>query len=294
MNLPLFAGLLALSAAGPIQAAQNLARYSWENTPGARAGTLLKFSDGQYVRIQNTNSTSLRIQLLKIEKPPIASAHYALQGEVRYRDVQGQAFLEMWNFFPPANPGGAEGQYFTRTLGASGEMGLLSGSSDWRAFSLPFNATGSSNPPSRLEINLILPGLGEVDLKAPRLVQFASARNVGAGHAAWWTEKQAGWLGAAAGITLGCLGSIVGTLGARGKGRRFVLIACRFMIALGICLGALFVLALASRQPFWVWYLPGLIAALILLIVPFQLRRFQRACTEAESRRMAAADSVAF
>jgi len=160
MKLVFLASLIVLNSARLAAADDILARYQWEGTPGAASGALLTEGKDQYLRITNTNSTCLRVQLLKIENPGISSQLYALSGEVRYQRVQGDGFLEMWNIFPPAKPGGAEAQYFSRTLSPSGEMGKITGSSDWRTFNLPFNAMGAASRPSRLEANLILPGAG--------------------------------------------------------------------------------------------------------------------------------------
>ena len=97
---------------------------------------------------------------------------YAVSGEIKYENVSSDGYLEMWSVFPPAHSGLPEERYFSRTLGESGPSGKISGTSSWREFSLPFNRTGASNPPTRLELNIYLPGRGVVFIAQPKLNQF--------------------------------------------------------------------------------------------------------------------------
>src|SRR5206468_3171301 len=87
------------------------------------------------LKIANTNDTPLQLQLLKISKPSISKKLYAIKGEIKYENVQGDGYLEMWNFFPPLNPGMPEGQYFSRTLGiGGGTLGCLGSLLAWLAW----------------------------------------------------------------------------------------------------------------------------------------------------------------
>jgi hypothetical protein len=292
MKLLTLAAMIGWCATGVVRAEETVAVYTWQDTPGARAGELFGEGDQGFLRIRNTNSTQLRVQLLRIEKPPVTSQLYALRGDVRYEGVEGEGFLEMWNIFSPSRPGGPEGQYFSRTLDSSGELGQIAGSSDWRRFSLPFNMVGSATPPTRLEVNLILPGRAQVDLKGVQLLQFAGTNTASGSVKSWWSEREAGFLGGTAGTLLGCLGALIGSLAARRKAQWFVIGASRTLIAFGLVLAIVFVIALTMGQPFWVWYLPGLLSLLLLTLFPGQLRRFNKSYAEAEMRRMVAADSV--
>ena len=73
--------------------------------------------------------------------------------------MTGDAFLQLDNHF------GEAGTFFTKSLAASGPLAKISGSSDWRAFVLPFFAsTGEGGDtaapgPERLVLSLYLPGL---------------------------------------------------------------------------------------------------------------------------------------
>ena len=57
-------------------------------------------------------------------------------------------------------------------------MAKLKGTSDWRAFLLPFNAEGAKGKPTKLVINVVLPGKGTVYLRG--LVLSEVKKNAGA------------------------------------------------------------------------------------------------------------------
>jgi hypothetical protein len=123
------------------------------------------------LKIENTRDAPLGVFLFTIDNPPITAKGYALTGEIKYENVQGDGYLEMWNHFPPE-------KYFSRTLGPAGldPMSKITGTSNWRSFLLPFNRTGTTGAPARLEINILLPGRGVVFLGPMKLVQPGSAR----------------------------------------------------------------------------------------------------------------------
>jgi hypothetical protein len=123
------------------------------------------------LKIENTSDAPLQLALLKIEKPPITAMRYAVTGEIKYENVQGDGYLEMWNDFAAA------GRFFTRTLAPAGQgpIGQISGTSSWRAFALPFDHTGTAGAPTRLEVNIFLPGRGVVFLGSVKLMQSANA-----------------------------------------------------------------------------------------------------------------------
>ncbi len=152
MKLTLSLAALLLTAAN-VHSQQTLIEYKWADIAqqgGWHGAVPVTINGREALKIENTNDAPLQITLLTITNPPVTAVLYELTGEVRYDSVQGDGFLEMWNYFPPAKSGAPEGQYFSRTLGESGEMGKISGTSDWRQFGLPFNRTGAAKPPSRL------------------------------------------------------------------------------------------------------------------------------------------------
>ena len=218
---------------------------------------------------------------------------YALVGEVKYEQVRGDGYLEMWNDFSPLKPGMPEGHYFSRTLGISGEMGKLIGTSDWRKFMLPFDRTGTSNLPVRLEFNLFLPAQGTVYLGSMKLVEFSGSFSAGrSSPIGWWSDRTSGLVGGVGGATLGCLASLLAWLASRGRARAFVLTTLKALISLGVVLSVAGVAALGLHQPYAVWFvllLPGVL--LVGIFIP-RLRQFQKAYEALEMRRMASLDTL--
>ncbi len=155
---------------------EKLATYDWKSLAAeGRTGEHVPQSlDGRTVlKIENLKNAPMQAHLLTIEKPPIGATKYALRGEIRYENVQGRAYLEMWSVFP-------NGRYFSRTLGdpGSGPMSQLAGTSAWREFTLPFDSTGESVP-IRIEVNLFLPGRGVVFVGPLSLMEVSSVEATG-------------------------------------------------------------------------------------------------------------------
>lgn len=253
-----------------------------------KAGTLVKDPAGGKPRLKivNVHETlgAWTLALVEIPTPPIKSPSYALRGKIAYQQVQGDGFLEMWSHFPNA------GAYFTRTLGESGPMGKITGTSDWRAFELPFHTGGQVPAPEKLSVNLVLAGPGTVELTALELVPipaiaFASGQ-------AWWDEATCGQIGGVAGTLIGVLGGILGTLVGLGVARRLVQVICWGMVVTGaVTIGAC-VWAITQQQPLGVWLPLALTGGFLtatggtsLAMIPYRYRQL-------ELRRMTALDIV--
>src|SRR4029077_15477025 len=247
-----------LSLVATCSAQTVLAEYDWQKLAQngqLRGGETASVDGKSALKIVNRNGTPLQLQLLKIPKPPISKKLYAITGEVKYDGIRGDGYLEMWNFFPPLQSRMPEGQYFSRTLGVGGEMGKLSGTSDWRAFTLPFDSTGGSGSPTRLEINIFLPAQGTVFLGPVKLVEYTgSFASMGiASSNAWWSDRAAGMVGGIGGGVIGCLGGLLGWLAWKGQARRFVVATSWLLIGLGVALGLAAVVALSEKQQYAVW-----------------------------------------
>ena len=112
-------------------------------------------------------------QLVILPQPGISSPFYALKGMVRYQDVVGDAYLQLNNDF------GDTGVFFTKGIAPSGPLGKISGSSDWRAFVLPFYANQGDQAgdgpltPDELTLVLHLPAAGTVAIRDVKLYQYA-------------------------------------------------------------------------------------------------------------------------
>jgi hypothetical protein len=218
------------------------------------------------------------VTVLSVAEPAITARRYALSGKVKYDDVEGQGYLEMWSHFAD------RGQFFLRTMG-TGSMRPLSGSSGWREFSLPFFITDEGFPPAeKLVLNVVLPGRGRVELGAVHLRQFGENEDPTQIPGQWWEAPAAGLVGGLVGSLIGCLGGLIGVLSSRGRAPRLVLAIMRLLIVLGAMALALGLYALAISQPYVVYY-PLLLLGVLTVAVTGGLYRQIRARYAALERR---------
>lgn len=241
-------------------------------------------SQEECLMVENKGDGPMTAQLAVIERPGISLPVYALRGRVRYEDISGTGYVEMWSHF---SDGGA---YFTRTLGTDGPMQSLHGSSAWREMIVPFSAAGTPNRPSKLVLNVVLPGKGRVWLSPLRLFQYREDENPLAISGAWWTDRQAGIIGGIGGAMLGLLGTVIGILCPKGRARSFVIGTLATVTTVGAVVLVLGLWALFVKQPYGVYYpllLTGGLAAVIFgALIPVARRRY----AEIELCRMGAAD----
>ncbi|MDH3612041.1 MAG: hypothetical protein OEU90_08190 [Gammaproteobacteria bacterium] len=209
--------------------------------------------------------------LIELDDPGVTLPVYALQGMVRYDGVEGDGFLQMDNHF------GAMGTFFTKSLAAAGPLGKLSGSSDWRPFVLPFyantgdQADGASPLPEKLTLSLYLPGSGSVSIGEVGLYQYASGEDPLGLSGQWFGNRSAGLLGGIGGGLIGLWGALIGILASRGKARRFVLASANALFVIGIASLVGGMVALATAQPYAVYY-PLLLIGIILAVVFGKMR----------------------
>jgi hypothetical protein len=228
------------------------------------------------LRVEGRGSATVLI----VDPPPVKGPQYALTGQVRYEDVEGTGYLELWNHFPDG------GAYFSRTLAEVGPMMKLQGTSGWRAFTLPFDATGAP-PPTRLVVNLILPGRGVVFLGPVRFVEGMPGFDEAAG---WTLDRASGLWGGLAGGFVGVVGALIGVLTSLGRARRLVAAATKVLIAGGTVAFAAGVVALSQSQPYAVYY-PLLLVGFLSAVIPLGLRSsIHKRYEELELRRMRAHD----
>ena len=207
--------------------------------------------------------------LIVLPEPGISSSVYALKGMIRYEDVEGDGFLQMDNYF------GETGVFFTKGLAPAGPLGKISGSSDWRPFVLPFNASGDDNAsliPDELTLSLHLPGAGTVSIRDVELYQYASGEEPLQSTGQWFGNLTAAPLGGIGGAVLGLWGALIGVLSARGKARRFVLGSANAILVIGIASLVGGAVAFATGQTYAVYY-PLLLIGIIVVAVMAKLRR---------------------
>jgi hypothetical protein len=222
--------------------------------------------------------------IFSVDSPVVSGDSYAITGRVAYEGVVGDGYLEMWSHFADGS------RYFSRTLDTSGPMAKLSGSSEGRAFTLPFFLPADAPRPTRLEVNVVLPAAGHVVVSGLRFEPDARAA---ATPGAWWSERTGGWIGGAAGSAVGLFGALIGVLCSLGRGRRLVLAGLLALGISGLALLTLGGIALALGQPYAVWY-PLLLLGVLDPVLAFSLLPTARRRFEAlELRRMRAADARA-
>ncbi|CAN5376182.1 hypothetical protein BH09VER1_BH09VER1_06400 [soil metagenome] len=145
--------------------------------------------DGETITIK-ANGGPAQIRLAELDKPGLRTRIYGVTGEVKYSQVAGDGYLEMWSVFP-------SGRYFSRTLGEVGPMAKLTGDSDWRTFLLPFDKMGNQEVPGTLELNLVLPRGGEVSFRNLVLKEFTvavSLNDLMEEEGARWADRRVFWI----------------------------------------------------------------------------------------------------
>jgi hypothetical protein len=245
------------------------------------AGSVLAPTAGApFSTLRIDGGTRAPVTVATIDRPGVKGSRYTVTGRVRYENVEGTGYLEMWSHFPDGS------QYFSRTLADAGSMMKLQGSSGWRQFTLPFDATGAP-PPTRLVVNLALPGRGLVYLGPLRLVDGVPGSDGASGSS---LDRAAGLIGGVAGGLVGCVGALIGVLASRGRAKRFVTIAVVSLAIGGIMAFAAGVVALSRSQPYAVYY-PLLLIGFLATVIPLGLRpSIRRRYEEIELRRMRAHD----
>ncbi len=239
----------------------------------------------EQLKIENPGDEPRTFTILVLEKPGISASQYALVGQVRCEGVQGKGYLEMWNHF-------ADGKrFFSKTLGSSGPLRNLEGSCPWRPFALPFHAGERPDRPTRLVLNVVLPGRGTVYLSPLRLVQHSVDEHPVAIAGTWWDDRTGGLIGGILGTVLGCLGGLIGTMAGTGKCRGLTIGLAKIVCLCGVFLFVAGGIALLQSQPYGVWYplvLTGILSTSIMGgLLPGLRRRYQ----QIELRKMTAADA---
>ena len=245
-----------------------------------RAMTILEDT----LRVENDQSVRKSVTVATVKYEPV-SAVYVVRGRVRYENVEGEAYLELWNVMPDGS------RYFSRTLGDSGPMRKIRGSSDWRAFELPFNLMDARPESVTLEVNVVMPGKGVIEVSG---VSVGDVQGAGVKGDEWWSEREGGIVGGVLGCIGGLFGALVGCLCGilvpRGKGKRWVLGLAFWGIAVSVAMLIGGVTALCLGQPYHVWYPLVLFGGIMVFSLSFCLPAVYRGYAQAERRRMEALD----
>ncbi|MEZ6083250.1 MAG: hypothetical protein R3E58_04690 [Phycisphaerae bacterium] len=267
----LVCGLLSSVAVGSDADGDVVLEVSWSELADEIKANEFLSTNGDVLVINNTKDQPLRVAIATIDRPAITRMRYALVGRIRYENVSGNGYLEMLNTFK-------EGTFFTKSISESGPLGFVKGTSNWRAYELPFNSKGASGSPIKIEVNLILPGKGSVWIESMTLVQInvgpppapntkpvTPAKNgvpvqrtgnqsAGISVNGWWSSQSAGLWGGILGSLIGVLGAIIGVLASKGKARTVVMVILNLVIAFGVISVIAGIAAISMSQPYAVYY----------------------------------------
>jgi hypothetical protein len=234
----------------------------------------------EQLQIVSTARQSTTVEVMTVQNPEITSARYAITGKVRYENVAGKAYLEMWSFFPDGT------FYASRTLADTGPTQSLEGDSDWRLFSLPFTMDDSPLRPDKLAVNVVFPSAGIVQLGQLRVVQYPDAKLT---H----LISRNGWalVFGAAGVTGICY-CVLAFLASRGRARHLV---TRMLVVFVFLGAAALIVGFVALRPGAVPIHPlqlFMLAAVLLAPSAVALARIRKRYEEKELRRMDAMDAA--
>jgi|GEM_PF-484734 len=240
-------------------------------------------------KVENDQSAPKTERVATIEYNPSSSA-YVVSGEVQYLDVEGTAYLEMWNVMPDGK------RYFTRTLAEPHglmvsdmemQMRVISGTSDWRRFALPFYLMELKPESVTLEINIVMPGKGTIEVTGLTVSDYPTFAG-----GAWFDARTTNMLG---GILLCCYGALFGILCSilvpRGKGKRLLYGMVLFAGIMEIFSLVIGLTAVLYGQPYHVWsplVLLGVISIAVFCPLFFTIKKQY---AQVELRKMQALDA---
>jgi hypothetical protein len=273
-------------------AAEQLGEISWTKLQEAgqleHGEVIPAGDDGQieHLKVPGDPNRETIQTLARLTDLKVTRATYALVGEIRYEQVRGPAYLEMWSHFPDGE------RYFSRTLGRTGDTACIEGSSDWRRFKLPFHVMDSTKSPQKLVLNLVMPGEGTVYLSPVSLRQYASRDELAGSTGSWWSNRAGGMVGGIGGAVAGFTGALIGIVAGLGIGRRLVLALMVVASVAGVFVLGGGIVALLAGQPYAVWYpltlLGAISAAVFGGLIPVVRQRY----TQRELQRISALDAA--
>ena len=228
------------------------------------------------VKVENDQPTGKSETILTFDHHPTTSM-YVVRGLIQHRDIERNPMLEMWNAMPDGN------RYFSRQPVRGPWVNKTDG---WREFTLPFNLMNHKPESVAIEINVVMPGKGTIELKDLTISDIATLE--------WFDKRTANTIGAIMGVSAGLYGGLFGCLAGflvpRGKGRKLVFGMLVFIIVFGGFLLSIGLLALLLGQPFHVWFWFAFAGGLALIIFPPQFFVIKKGFEQFEQRKMQALD----
>lgn len=234
----------------------NEVSLSFDGTPGS-------------VTVESRAKTPVVVHLGEWQHPDIRTGKHAVWGNVRYRDVVGESYLETWSVY------GKEERYFSRTLARGGPLKALKGTAGRRPFVLPFRGV-PGRAPERVEFNLVLQGSGTVELQDVRLMEISVWGDPFRLPGSWWGPRVAGLFAGIIGGSIGLAGGVFGWLASRGRARKRVFQGLRVLVCIGLAIFLVGIVALVCGQPSTVVFPLVLVGGLTLFVFGTSRRGFQR------------------
>lgn len=265
--------LMALTIAGPASAQAVVQTVDWSRT-SPLSGTL---EDGVVVVDAGPGTHPLTV----IRSPQVTGADILVTVEISWDGLDQPGFLELWAVLDDGS------RFFSRTLDATGEGVMKSSGSG--TLQLPFFLDGAV--PAALELNVVLPSGGRVEIGSVELIDFGISAQPESDDA-WWTAETAGIVGGVGGAIVGLFGAAIGTLTSRQRARGLVIGGLKGGAAVGVILLGLGLVALTTGQPYEVWFLLLLTGVIMAAVFGGLIGQVTARYEATELQRMRAHDLV--
>jgi len=238
----------------------------------------------QNLRIENVGLAGTRIPIVVLDHVSPTVSKFAVEGQIRYENVEGEAYLEACAVLPDGR------RFITRTVADSGPLQRIAGASDWRPFSLPFDLMLELPDRVILEINVFMPGAGLIEISPLRMVNLSP--DLFRANRGWWSRREASWVPVVVAMPELIICGLVAFLTWKGA-PRFRLVTALFLLMLtyGVACTVVGIIAVIDDQPYHVYFsllLIGVMWAVAAPIVQFVSLRY---CRRVELRRMQALDA---
>jgi len=99
------------------------------------------------------------IRLFEIADPGVEECMLTYRAQLKTKDVQGKAYLEMWCRFP------GRGEFFSKGL-----HNTVKGTSEWTSYEIPFYLKRGQKP-DLVKLNVVVEGSGTIWIKDVQLLQ---------------------------------------------------------------------------------------------------------------------------
>ena len=274
----LLAALALVALASPVRADRIVHEATWLEVQMAGqsgAGTLLEVPERGFsaLHLDGTMTSEGRALVLSLDEPALERPVFEVRGQVRTQGLHPAGDLRVWAHYE-----GGERDY-AQTAGSSPPLASLGADEDWRAFAIPLAGRAGYHI-ERVELEVLIPGGGSVDVGPVRVVEMDQEGVGSALDAPWWSEARGETMGAGVAAGLFLIGALVALLALLGVARGLALAGHRLLLGVG-ALGLLAGLAsFAFDQPAFVsnpllaWGAIGLVAG-VALSAPMR-RRYEK------------------